>query len=301
MSVVSFGLLPSIALGAGLSDHVDRKIRAKIPHNSRQVILVAGELKSSLDSNRVGLRRRSSNTVSLWKKKNGRWHLVQSGIKGRNGRNGWKPIAPTREHLLADIHKHPKHTDRVYRTVDDLASPIGVFSLTNAGGRLANPGTQLPWVTDTVVFDQTGQEQPFNSDGSWAKKGKGKPLDKTFNYVIGINYNRDRSRGMPLSSQKYLKPLGAAAGGDVWLHVAYGAPTHGCLVVKEKHIVKILHWIDPKQRPVIIMGDKKSLRKKSSLKKNSRQALMKRHRFAGSDLDDAAVGRYLPLHFGRIT
>jgi L,D-peptidoglycan transpeptidase YkuD (ErfK/YbiS/YcfS/YnhG family) len=182
---------------------------------------------------------------------------------GRNGRNGWKPAPPSSRHSQGDIKKHPKRADRTYKSLDDLTSPIGVFTLTDAGGRLPNPGTALPWVTSRVIFNQTGERQPFDAAGNQVDYANGVPLDDTFNYAVGVNYNRARLHPkVParLGSRNYRKPLGKQAGGGVLLHVAYGAPTHGCLVVEQRAMVEILRWLDPKHHPVIIMGDKRSLR-----------------------------------------
>ncbi|MFJ6935400.1 hypothetical protein [Streptomyces sp. NPDC101132] len=97
----------------GLSDAT----RARIPADSRQVVLVSGKGKDS-----------SYNTVTLYARAEGsRDWTAGPSWQGRNGAKGWS-------------------TDRRY---GDLTSPIGVFALTDAGGLLsAPPGTRLPYDQD---------------------------------------------------------------------------------------------------------------------------------------------------------
>lgn len=87
------------------------RTRSEIPANARQVLLVTGQGKNSSDS-RVVLYRRTG--------------------------AGWEPGATWPAHNALRGWTDDHHAG-------DLRSPIGVFSLTDAGGLLADPGTRLPY------------------------------------------------------------------------------------------------------------------------------------------------------------
>lgn len=130
-----------------------------------------------------------------------------------------------------------------HHMVGDLRSPIGVYGLTDAGGRLRDPGTRLP-------YDQ--------SSGGFVVSGtgfEGEPLAGSFDYVVAINYNRKPGTS-PLD---WTRPLGAERGGGIWIHVDHGGPTHGCVSIAEKHMKDLLLALDPALHPVVVMGDHASL------------------------------------------
>ncbi|MHA5050840.1 L,D-transpeptidase family protein [Streptomyces sp. SD15] len=181
---------------------------AQVPKNTRQVVLVTGDGKDSSTSHVVLYRR----TGAGWKP-GATW-------PAHNARNGW-----TDDHRLGD-----------------LRSPIGVFTLTDAGGLLPDPGSELPY----------SQSSSFTISGTGFK---GEPLAGSFDYVVAINYNRKPGTS-PLD---WTRPLGAAKGGGIWLHVDHEGPTHGCVSVAQEHMKELLRTLDPHQHPVIVMGDAGSL------------------------------------------
>ncbi|MET7938131.1 hypothetical protein [Streptomyces sp. NPDC005322] len=181
---------------------------AEIPRSARQVVLVTGRGKKS-----------SRSQVVLYRRTGAGWEPGATW-QAHNARKGW-----------TDDHR-----------VGDLRSPIGVFSLTDAGGRLPDPGTTLP-------YDQSGA---FAIGGTGFA---GEPLAGSFDYVIAINYNRKPGTS-PLDSTR---PLGAAKGGGIWLHVDHGGPTRGCVSLAQRHMRELLRTLDPARHPVIVMGDAESL------------------------------------------
>lgn len=182
---------------------------ARVPADTRQLVVVSGRGKDSSDS-----------TVTLWTKADdGSW---QSGASwpAHNAYKGW-----TTDH-----------------TNGDLRSPIGIYGLTDAGGRKADPGSRLPYTQDTN-FVMTGRG--FD----------GEPLAGSFDYVVAINYNRVAGRS-PLDPAT---PDGAAKGGGIWLHLDHGGPTHGCISLTEDHMIELVKTLDPAAHPMIVMGDTESL------------------------------------------
>ncbi|MEV7069881.1 L,D-transpeptidase family protein [Streptomyces sp. NPDC093990] len=184
------------------------RTRAKIPARARQAVVVTGRGRDSPLS-----------TVVLWERTEAGWRAGASW-PAHNALKGWS------DHHMAG----------------DLRSPIGVYTLTDAGGLLKNPGTKLPY--DRGVG--------FTAPGTGFE---GEPLAGSFDYVIAINYNR-RPGTSPLD---WTRPLGAGRGGGIWLHVDHGGPTHGCVSIAEKHMKELLLALDPDLRPVVVMGDAGSL------------------------------------------
>ncbi|MGC0313137.1 L,D-transpeptidase family protein [Kitasatospora acidiphila] len=182
---------------------------AKIPAEANQVVLASGSDKNS-----------STTTVTLWSRTpDGRW---RPGVSwpAHNGDQGWS-------------------TDK---RNGDLRSPIGVFTLSDAGGLKSDPGSKLPYHQDSdFVAGGTG----FN----------GESLAGAFDYVVAIDYNRVTGSS-PLDPRE---PLGTARGGGVWLHVDHGGPTHACVSIAEDHMAELVRTLDPAAHPVIVMGDTASL------------------------------------------
>jgi L,D-peptidoglycan transpeptidase YkuD (ErfK/YbiS/YcfS/YnhG family) len=185
------------------------KTRAEIPAASTQVLVAAGRAKDS-----------SNSLVTLWSKKSdGHWHPGATWT-AHNAKDGW-----TSDHHAGDLH-----------------SPIGVFTLHDAGGFDADPGTKLP-------YDHSSS---FHAGGVGFD---GETLDEAFDYVIAIDYNRVPGTS-PLDGTQ---PLGADKGGGIWVHVDHGGPTHGCVSVAAPHMVSLLRTLLPADHPVIVMGDGQSL------------------------------------------
>ncbi|AVZ74183.1 hypothetical protein SLUN_20455 [Streptomyces lunaelactis] len=149
---------------------------------------------------------------------------------------GWKPVSdpwPAHNALLGWTDDH--------RTADHR-SPIGVFGLTDAGGKLPDPGTKLPY-DEAAAFDAPGTGF------------EGEPLEGSFDHVVAINYNREPGT-TPLD---WTRPLGSEKGGGIWIHVDHGGPTQGCVSLPLERMKDLLRWLDPAKQPVVVMGDLASL------------------------------------------
>jgi len=182
---------------------------ARIPAETRQLLVASGKGRDSSDT-----------TVTLWTRgADGVWQAGQAWA-GHNAYKGW-----------TDDHRY-----------NDLRSPIGLFSLSDAGGRKADPGSRLPYDRDSAfVIGGRG----FNNE----------PLAGSFDYVVAIDYNRVTGRS-PLDTTH---PQGDAKGGGIWVHVDHGGPTHGCVSLPEPQMVELLKALDPALHPMIAMGDAASL------------------------------------------
>ncbi|MFI0808716.1 L,D-transpeptidase family protein [Streptomyces echinatus] len=188
----------------GVGDRLNRRV----PAGSRQVVAVYGEGRDS-----------AASRVVLYTRRGGRWH-PEGSWPAHNGRHGWT------------THHHE----------GDGRSPVGVFTLTDAGGVLADPGTRLPYDRD---------ERAYAPPAGWDEAHR-----HDFDYVIAIDYNR--LRGAPPSDAT--RPWGAARGGGIWLHMDHGSGTSACVSVSKDAMRLLLRTLDPAHDPVVVMGDRATLR-----------------------------------------
>ncbi|KOT86882.1 lipoprotein [Streptomyces sp. NRRL F-5755] len=185
---------------------VGAQLRARIPAETRQVVAVYGKGADSPDA-----------TLVLYTKTAKGWHRT-ADWPAHNGRKGW----------TTDHHE------------DDLRSPVGVYSLTDAGGVLPDPGAKLPY-THSAAFTPP----PY-----WEKKTR-----HDFDHVIAVDYNRVKGTS-PLDPTR---PQGQKKGGGIWLHLDHGSGTSGCVSISKAGLVTLLRTLDPRQRPVVVMGDRAHL------------------------------------------
>ena len=182
---------------------------ASVPAVSTQVVVVRGDGPTSATA-----------TIELYQRSRGRW--VRSGQwRGHVGARGW-----TSNHREGD-----------------LRTPVGTYSLRDAGGREPDPGTALPYYR-SPQFEARGESV------------YGESLEGSFDYVIAIDYNRRAGRS-PLDEAR---PRGAVRGGGIWLHVDHGDPTHGCVSVPVEGMKTLLRALGPTRHPVVVMGGAAALR-----------------------------------------
>lgn len=186
---------------------VGDRLQSKIPENSRQVVAVYGQ---GVDS--------AKSTVVLYEKSGSTWDKTRAW-PAHNGKKGW-----TTDHRE-----------------NDKRSPVGVFTLTDAGGVLADPGAGLPYTRSASM----------QAPHYWAKSHW-----HDFDYVIAIDYNR--AKGTPPNDPT--RPQGQSKGGSIWLHMDHGSGTSGCVSLSKEGMRYLLKNLDPKQHPVVLMGDKANLK-----------------------------------------
>lgn len=124
---------------------------------------------------------------------------------------------------------------------NDNRSPVGVYTLSDAAGVLPDPGARLPYT----------QTASIQAPHYWAKSHW-----HDFDYVIAIDYNR--VKGTPPNDPT--RPQGQTKGGSIWLHMDHGSGTSACVSVSKEAMEQLLRTLDPKQHPVIVMGDRAGLR-----------------------------------------
>ncbi|MFD3499664.1 L,D-transpeptidase family protein [Streptomyces sp. NPDC058678] len=187
---------------------VGDRLQRRIPADSRQVVAVYGEGKDSADA-----------VVVLYTKHGSAWDRTRSW-PAHNGKQGW----------TTDHHE------------DDDRSPVGVFTLSDAGGVLPDPGAGLPYT---------------RSDAFAAPRWWSKSYWHDFDYVIAIDYNR--VRGTPPNDP--VRPQGSSKGGGIWLHLDHGGGTSACVSLSKPAMRYLLRTLDPDRHPVVVMGDRGDLKR----------------------------------------
>ncbi|MFI0775703.1 L,D-transpeptidase family protein [Streptomyces sp. NPDC021212] len=196
------------------------RTRAEVPRDAEQVVVVTG---SGRDASR--------STVVLYERS-----AAEEKTGDAGGRPAWRAGPSWTAHNAArGWTEHHRQ--------GDLRSPVGVFGLTDGGGKLPDPGTRLS-------YDHA--EQGFTISGTGAE---GEPLAGAFDYVVAINYNRKAGT----SPRDWTRPLGEDRGGGIWFHVDHDGPTQGCISLSKPHMRKLLRTLDPARHPVVVMGDAGSL------------------------------------------
>jgi L,D-peptidoglycan transpeptidase YkuD (ErfK/YbiS/YcfS/YnhG family) len=194
----------------GVSDRipdVGDRLQRRIPAGSRQVVAVYGDGRNSPNATLVLYTRRGSG-----------WDRVRDW-PAHNGKKGWS----------TDHHE------------GDKRSPVGVFTLSDAGGVLPDPGARLPYTRSAAMAAPRWWPKSYWHD---------------FDYVVAIDYNR--VEGTPPNNQT--RPEGYAKGGGIWLHMDHGSGTSACVSVSRTAMAYLLRRLDPDQHPVVVMGDRADLR-----------------------------------------
>jgi L,D-peptidoglycan transpeptidase YkuD (ErfK/YbiS/YcfS/YnhG family) len=186
---------------------VGDRLHREIPAGTRQVLAVYGDGKNSPHS-----------TAVLFTRHGRTWDRTRSW-PAHNGKRGW-----TRDHHLGDER-----------------SPVGVFTLTAAGGVLDDPGTALPY----------SQDESYEAPRDWDESHW-----HDFDYVIAIDYNR--VKGTPPDDAG--QPEGEAKGGGIWLHLDHGSGTSACVSLPKAAMEYLLRTLDPERHPVVLMGDRADLK-----------------------------------------
>jgi L,D-peptidoglycan transpeptidase YkuD (ErfK/YbiS/YcfS/YnhG family) len=185
---------------------VGQRLRDRVPAATGQVVAVYGKAASSADA-----------TVVLYEKHGAMWKRLKQW-PAHNGKRGW----------TADHHE------------GDKRSPVGVFTLSDAGGVLPDPGSKLPYSASPA----------FTPPSYWSPRTR-----HDFDYVIAVDYNRVRGSS-PLDPRR---PEGQAKGGGIWIHMDHGSGTSACVSVSRSAMRYLLRTLDPHLHPVVVMGDRAAL------------------------------------------
>lgn len=171
-------------------------------------------------------------TIHALERSKGFWHLAFPTFAGSIGEKGFATINKKRE--------------------GDGKSPSGIFPLGIAFGYDPSVVTRMVyrqatdddfWVDDVHSEDYNKWVKGKPNAVSWEKM---KRDDDQYKYGVVIEYN--------------MHPILKGKGSAIFLHVwKQGEPTAGCVSMSEEMVLKILGWLDPVKRPLMIMGTESEL------------------------------------------
>lgn len=173
--------------------------------------------------------RSQSVKVHTLEKKNNQWIPVFPPMEGVIGRNGFAEPNSKRE--------------------GDGKTPSGIYPLEMSFGYAAKIDTKMPYkqTAENDVWVDDVNSPDYNK---WVKIGKTdaashetlKRRDHLYRYVLVIGYNTD--------------PVIKGKGSAIFLHLwkERSIPTAGCVAMAEEDVVRILSWLDPAKKPMILMG-----------------------------------------------
>ena len=131
----------------------------------------------------------------------------------------------------------------------DERTPTGLYRRGKVFGYAETPATKMPY--RQALADDVWIDDPNAPDyNRWVKQNQTRAVfyekmrrdDDLYKYGIVIEYNTD--------------PVIKHHGSAIFLHVWAGArsTTAGCVAVSEENILKIIAWLNPKAKPVILIN-----------------------------------------------
>ncbi len=184
-------------------------------------------------------------TIHTLERTNGLWRIVFPALDGLIGEKGFAPIGEKRE--------------------GDGKTPSGIFPLGTAFGYDSSVETKMPyrqateedfWVDDVNSEDYNRWVKGKPHAASWERM---KREDDKYKYGVVIEYNT--------------KPIVKGNGSAIFLHVwKSGESTSGCVSMSEEMVLKILGWLDPAKKPLIVMGTESELNAMKSPLRTSGEA-----------------------------
>ena len=171
-------------------------------------------------------------TIHTLEKKSDAWHPALPAFTGSIGEKGFAPIGEKRE--------------------GDGKTPSGIFRLGIAFGYDASVESKMPYrqATDDDFWVDDVNSEDYNK---WVKGEPGavsrenmKRDDGEYKYGVVIEYNTN--------------PIVKGNGSAIFLHVWKSEkPTSGCVSMSEEMVLRILGWLDPDKKPLVIMGSESEL------------------------------------------
>jgi len=131
----------------------------------------------------------------------------------------------------------------------DGRTPSGMFPLGTVFGYEPSFPTTMPYrqATDDDIWVDDVRADDYNR---WFKRGTTKASsfekmrrgDDLYKYGIVIEYN----------TNPVIKGHGSAIFFHIWR--GKGKSTEGCVGMSQENIIKIIRWLDPASRPLVVMG-----------------------------------------------
>ena len=194
-----------------------RTIECAFPSSSQVILVTDGALSGSVAQ------------LSAFEMHEGEWKPFLKTVPAMIGRNGFAPSGEKRE--------------------GDGRTPTGIYSLGIAFGYGPKIDSAMPY--RRMTRNDIWVDDPASPDyNQLRKRGETRARsfedmvlpDERYKYGIVITYNMD--------------PVVPGHGSAIFLHVWKDpkTPTSGCVAISEENTLKLLKWLDPAKRPLIILG-----------------------------------------------
>jgi L,D-peptidoglycan transpeptidase YkuD (ErfK/YbiS/YcfS/YnhG family) len=206
--------------------------------NAKQLIVVSGK---SWKSTYATVRAYQRGT-------DGKWRQVFGAMSARVGYGGWAWASK--------------------RVQDTGTTPAGTFTITQAFGVRADPGTRLPyrkvdkndyWVGDRKDATTYNLFQPSASAKRTWRKSQAERLaayPKQYAYAAVVNFNKPSGVRWDAKRKQYVasQPAKVGRGSAIFLHASGKGATAGCVSVSRANMVRLLKWLNPSKKPRIVMA-----------------------------------------------
>lgn len=220
---------------------------SKLTHlsDSRQVIVVSGNSRTSTYATAYAYQLGADGT----------WTAKYSGMPARIGYGGWVWASK--------------------RVQDTGTTPMGTFRITNTFGLKANPGTKMSyrfadgndyWVGDNKDAKTYNMVEPFASSKRTWRTGEAERLKAyptQYEYAAVVDFNRPAPSTIKWnatrSQHETSKPANTKIGNAIFLHINGAGSTAGCVSLSRANLLKVLKWLDPAQKPRIVMATQSDL------------------------------------------
>lgn len=127
----------------------------------------------------------------------------------------------------------------------DLKTPAGIYPIGEAfGSQPLALKMDFKYITtdDKFIDDVNSKDYNMWVTGSTDAKSYEPMLIKPYIYGAVVNYN--------------MNPMIAGAGSAIFIHLWQSShePTAGCVAMDKKHLLMLLHWLDKKYHPHIMVS-----------------------------------------------
>jgi L,D-peptidoglycan transpeptidase YkuD (ErfK/YbiS/YcfS/YnhG family) len=187
-------------------------------------------------------------TLRAWRLRGDGWHLVRGPVRVRLGWSGWVPGGKRRQ--------------------SSGTTPAGRFTMEYAFGNRRDPGTELRYrhVDRDDVWPYEPRDpatynilQPFQSRTShWRPDYRERLADYGRQYAYAVVLGFNLPDGVHWSKRRHQRvarePADTDRGGGIFLHVQGSGSTAGCVAGPITDIRRVVRWLDPDLRPLIVMG-----------------------------------------------
>lgn len=206
--------------------------------NARQLIVVTGH----------GWKSTGATLRAYQRNADGTWRQVFAAMPARTGYGGWAWASR--------------------RVQDKGLTPGGTFTITQAFGVRADPGTKLPYrkvdKNDYWVGDRR-DPRTYNVFEPYAAKNRTWRISQAerlaayptqYAYAAVIDFNRPAGVRWDAKRGEYATatPSKVGRGSAVFLHASGKGSTAGCVSVSRANVAALLKWLRPGQHPRIVMA-----------------------------------------------